>query len=262
MNTNDTFLEILRQSRTEIKPAIFSKLDDAPPDLNAAYDAQDRLHKLLTHELGNLAGYKIGCTTPVMQEYLKIKHPCAGAVFEKTVYREPAALSFASFIKPGVECEIAVHISEDMPHGETEMPEEAILKYIHACSASIEIVDARMPDFSSLSTPILVADDFFNAGVVLGAPVTEWKSIDLASIVGTLSVNGIKSGEGLGSFILGHPIKALSWLIKHLNERGTSLKAGEFVTLGSVVQTEWISEPQTEVTIEFEGLGRASVQFV
>ena len=98
--------------------------------------------------------------------------------------------------------------------------------------------------------------------VVLGKPRMDWQSLDLATINGTMTINGENVGEGQGKLILGHPMNALTWLIEHLNARGTSLKAGEFVTLGSVVKTAWITNPQTEVVIEFEGLGRASVRFV
>lgn len=39
---------------------------------------------------GPVTGHKIGCTTAVMQTFLRIPNPCAGGVFERTVHRSPA----------------------------------------------------------------------------------------------------------------------------------------------------------------------------
>ncbi|MGO1119164.1 hypothetical protein ACTL6U_10680 [Rhodovibrionaceae bacterium A322] len=62
---------------------------DLPGNLNEAYDLQDRLHdRLQTEGRGAISGYKIGCTTPVMQQYLEIDHPCAGGVFDSTLAKK------------------------------------------------------------------------------------------------------------------------------------------------------------------------------
>ena len=53
-----------------------------PADLNDAYAVQERHNEILAERgLGRLVGYKIGCTSPVMQNYLGIPHPCGGGVF-------------------------------------------------------------------------------------------------------------------------------------------------------------------------------------
>ena len=54
---------------------------------------------------------------------------------------------------------------------------------------------------------------------------------------------------------------ALAWLANVMNQRGTPLKAGSFISLGSVVKTVWIEEPGTEVVVSFKGLGEAVVLF-
>jgi len=43
--------------------------------------------------------------------------------------------------------------------------------------------------------------------------------------------------------------------------RGRALKAGEFVTLGSLVATNWVAAGD-EILIEVEGLGEARATFV
>ena len=41
---------------------------------------------------------------------------------------------------------------------------------------------------------------------------------------------------------MGHPFEALAWLANSLARRGRSLRAGEFVFTGSVVETKWLNQ--------------------
>ena len=50
-----------------------------PKSLNEAYKVQFSIHKELEKtKIGLRTGWKIGCTTNVMQNYLGIPTPCAG----------------------------------------------------------------------------------------------------------------------------------------------------------------------------------------
>ena len=73
-------------------------------------------------------------------------------------------------------------------------------------------------------------------------------------------INGEEVGTGRGGDILGHPLEALAWLAGSMAARGRALRAGEFVTLGSVVATKWVAAGD-EVRIEIEGLGEARATF-
>ena len=68
-------------------------------------------------------------------------------------------------------------------------------------------------------------------------------------------------GSGVGTDILGHPLDALVWLANHATGRGSTLHAGEFVLLGSLVQTHWV-EKGDEVVIVNEPLGEVRATFI
>ena len=232
-----------------------------PVDEASAYAVQDALHARLTAACwGAQAGHKIGCTTPVMQRFLNIAHPCAGGVFAPTAQQERGAFRHANFLHVGVECEIAVRLAQDLPAARTPYDRHAFADAVGACMAAIEVVDDRYEDYRSLDTPTLIADDFFNAGCVLGAPVETWRELDLAALRGRMSINGVEVGTGRGGDILGHPLEALAWLANALAARGQHLKAGEVVLLGSVVETRWV-ERGDRVEIEIDGLGSATCHF-
>ena len=238
-------------------------LDEAirPADLADAYAVQERHNGILTAKgLGATVGYKIGCTTPVMQEYMKIREPAFGAVFERTVHRNHASLAHADFVEPGVETEIAVVLARDLPTSGAPFDHKSVGEAVGAAMISIEIVDARYRDYRDLDTPTMVADNFFNAAVVLGDPVSDWRSLDLAAAEATVDLNGAELGRGKGSLIMEHPLNALAWLANRLCERGRHLRSGEFVTLGSVVTTHW-AQPGDRVDHRIPGLGSVSVEF-
>jgi 2-oxo-3-hexenedioate decarboxylase/2-keto-4-pentenoate hydratase len=246
----------LRRERLHELPAEWRPGDEA-----AAYRVQDELHLILTNEgFGNIAGYKIGCTTPVMQAFLGIANPCAGGVFAATVQHEAGHFRFSDFLHGGVECEIAVRLGADLPAAEAPFGRDRVAAAVDACMAAIEIVDDRYVNYRGLDTPTLIADDFFNAGCVLGRPVTDWRTLDIPQLVGVTRINGVEVGRGRGADVMGHPLEALRWLANQLAGRGASLQRGQFVLTGSVVETRWIN-PDDEVVISIPELGEVRARF-
>ena len=235
--------------------------DLRPADEAEAYRVQDDLHALLEDGgMGGPAGHKIGCTTPVMQSFLGIPNPCAGAVFDSTVREVSGSFDFDRLLHPGVECEMAVRLGVDLPTGGAPYDRSTVAPAVDAVMAAIELVDDRWVDYKSVDTPTLIADDFFGAGCVLGAPVHDWQGLDLTAVQGSMYINGTSVGSGTGADIMGHPFEALAWLANSMAGRGRGLREGEFVLLGSLVETKWVERGDL-VTIEQPGLGAASAQF-
>lgn len=242
------------------------RLEDLPDPLRPtseteAYAVQDVLHGVLSDAgLGTVAGHKIGCTTPVMQEYLRISNPCAGGVFNPTVRHEDGTFPHEGFLHVGVECEIAVRLGSGLAAGGAPYTRESVAPAVDAVMAAIEVVDDRWTDFRSVDTFSLIADDFFGAGCVLGRPVIDWEALDLPAAAGSMSINGEPVGAGSGGDIMGHPFEALAWLANSLAGRGAGLQAGEFVLLGSVVETHWVEKGDV-VAVEIDGLVGAVARF-
>lgn len=247
-------------SATALPPA-----DLVPGSLEQAYRVQAALGDLLTAGgSGPVVGQKIGCTTPVMQEFLSIDHPCAGAVHAAFTFRERGTLRLAEHHQVGVECEIAAGLGADLgprPGGDGPHDRESVAGAVEWLAGAIELVDARYQDWTRFPTTLLVADDFFNLGAVLGPPRRDWRGLDLAALTGQLWVDGALAGAGRGADILGHPLQALAWLANERARQGAPLKAGQFVLLGSVVKTVFLERP-AKVRVELEGLGGAEIEFL
>jgi 2-oxo-3-hexenedioate decarboxylase/2-keto-4-pentenoate hydratase len=208
--------------------------------------------------LGVVAGHKIGCTTEVMRKFLGIGSPCSGEVFSATVLQNEGVVSRASYHRLGVECEIAVEIGQDVVPRREAYTRQTVALHVGAVMAGIEIVDDRYSDYRALGAPTLIADNFFNAGCVLGTPVRNWQGLDLSVLNGTMRINGSEVGRGTGAAVMGHPFEALAWLANARGARGQGLRRGEFVFLGSLVETKWLSQGD-KVSIAVEQLGEVSL---
>ena len=232
----------------------------APQDEADGYRVQRAVHDLLLPGTGALVGYKIGCTSKVMQDYLDIPHPCGGGVFERGVHESGARLNAADFVHVGVECEIAVRLARDLLPSEEPFTAEWVMEAIETYMPAIEIVDDRYEQWETLGAPTLIADDFFAAGCVLGAPVARTAAPDLLSVTGRALINGAEAGRGTGADVLGHPHHALAWLANHLAAEGRGLHAGQIVLTGSLVKTVWLGAGDN-VVMELDGLGRVDASF-
>jgi 2-keto-4-pentenoate hydratase len=233
----------------------------APQSVEDGYRIQDELHEVLSKaRLGAIVGHKIGCTTKVMQAYLSIDQPCAGGIFERTVHRRDVTLRHGDFVRVGVECELAVRLARPLETVSAPFDRAAVAAAVGEVMAAIEIVDDRYQNWRELNVATLVADDFFNAGIVLGDPVLNRQRLDLARIKGSMAIDGKTVGVGSGADVLGHPLEALAWLANQRAQRGQGLAQGAIVMTGSIVQTHWMEKGQ-QATITLDGLGEARVRF-
>lgn len=232
-----------------------------PETETEGYALQRVLNGLLTVAgMGGQVGHKIGCTTPVMQAFLGIPNPCAGRIFEKTVLRDAARLPRSGFVRLGIECEIAVELARDIDAEAAPATRDGVAAAVGAVMAAIEIVDDRYRDYRSIGVPTLIADDFFDSGCVLGRPVRDWRRLDLPRLTGATFINGREVGRGTGALVMGDPLQALAWLANsRARHQLGPLKAGEFVLLGSVVETKWL-DAGDRARIEIESLGSLTLE--
>jgi 2-keto-4-pentenoate hydratase len=252
-----TAIAAARRARTPLKPLAANVAPQTEAD---GYRIQQALRGLLAAEFGALAGYKIGCTSAVMQEYLDIPHPCGGSVFARGVHDSGASLRAKDFVRVGVECEIAVRLASDLAPSAAPFTADTVAQAIEAYLPAIEIVDDRYADWQTIGAPTLVADDFFAAGCVLGEPVARPKAPDLLDVIGRAVINDVEVSSGTGADVLGHPHNALAWLANHLAADGNGLRAGQIVLTGSLVKTVWLNAGD-RVTMDLSGLGRVKVAF-
>ncbi len=233
-----------------------------PACLADAYRIQALLRQQLSARgAGAPVGWKIGCTTPVMQRYLGIPHPCAGTLYAGTLRTSAATLKAADYWQLGLECELAVRLAADLPARPGGHTPASVAPAVAALMTSVEIVEHRFRDFAKAEVASLVADDFFSAGCVLGTPQAPVAPADLARLQGGFMIDGAAGEQGEAAAILGDPLAALAWLADHAAAIATPLQAGQIVTLGSVVKT-FYPRAGTRVEACFAGLAPVTLQIL
>lgn len=199
------------------------------------------------------AGFKIGATGKRMQVYLGVNAPVAGFMREADVHHTHASLRFGDFIRPGVECEVAVRLARDLPFGPCSMAEA--LAAVGEFFAGIEIVENRYGDLTELGTPTLLADQMYHCAAVIGdRHDIDWRGLEIGMLRGRISLDDGTADEGVTSDLLGHPLNGLAWLVGSAEAAAFGgLKAGQVVMLGSVTPPVWLNGPAT-VTVAFPPL--------
>lgn len=250
----------LAQARIQGQPLPSSFLD-LPASLSEGYHLQDLVHDHLQQKgWGHLAGYKIGCTTPVMQSVLGIAHPCAGGLFDRCIYPNGATLFRSRFTRLGIECEIAVRLGHSLLPSEAPFSRNSVASAVSQYLPAIELVDDRYRNWPRPETSLLIADDFYGAGAVLGTPKEDVDPDALAAMKATLVVDGRPVGTGTADSVMGHPLEALAWLANHLSEQGRPLPAGSFVLLGSLVAVFWVPPGSHRIEVRHDPLGTVALQ--
>lgn len=217
--------------------------DAALPSLDAAYAVQRCYMAMLSAELDTpIAGYKIGLTSPRMQAMCGIDSPIAGRVLATRLLHDGVVLRRADYGRLGIEFEIAVRLRSDLPASAAPHDYARVAAAVAAVAPAVEVVDDRAADYQQLDMRSLVADNSWNAGVILGAWQNEWS--DLAALAGIVERDGEELDRGHGRDVLGHPFHALTWLANHLADSGEGLRAGDVVATGSIVPTRFPAGPE------------------
>jgi 2-keto-4-pentenoate hydratase len=214
----------------------------APRSAEEAYAIQDSFVALRAAKLGAIAGYKIALSSKEMQRFVGVNEPQGGVMLESTLQRSPAKVRAMDYVHLIVEFEIAMQMAADLPVADAPYSRGSVAPFVQAVMPAIEIADDRNADYGQLARhPLeLIADNCWNEGAALGAPVNGWKDLDLAALRGVATINGKGVGEGVGAAAMGHPLDALAWVANHLAAHGRGLVFRDVVITGSIITTKTV----------------------
>jgi len=242
------------------------RLSELPPGARPAtpeeaYRCQARLIERLTgHYGGEVIGYKIACTNPMAQRFLNTPEPFYGRLLSASTFDRPARLPAGKFFMRVIESEFAFQFARDLPPGPRALEIDAIADALAGVLPGIEIVDSRFTSWTSVGVPSLIADNACHGAWVKGALVADWRDLDLAAQAVTLSVNGAVIERGSGAAVLGHPLRALQWLVHRLHAQGVGFARGQYVTTG-VTTDIYDAQPGDSLLADFGSVGSVALSF-
>jgi 2-keto-4-pentenoate hydratase len=225
-----------------------------PQDLDSAYRCQDEAISLWGEPV---SGWKVGwIPEPLSQKYGAQR--LVGPIFAPSVQRSAgtevvATPVFASGFA-AIEAEFVVQIARDAPANVTEWTAETARRFVKSMYIGIEIASSPLQNINDYG-PAVVASDFGNnAGLVLGAEITDWQTRPLDSLLCETRIDGAVVGRGSAAAVSGGPLAALAFALRVNARRGRPLKAGDFVSTGAATGVHSIAAGQSAEAI-FTGVG-------
>jgi len=200
------------------------------PDLETAFDVQDRAVAEIAAERGGFAGYKIAFNSPELMEKLKIPHPGMGRIFSEQVYDDGVHLDTSAYTNFMIEPEIAAVLGEDILPGAVYTPERAE-RAVERYFPAFELLDRRNFE-GMMHPPSVIAHNVFNEGIVLGGPGLTPREFDYRELETLCTDNGETVVRGTGKAPQ-KPSEALAFLANHFAGRGGTMPKGSRVLLGA-----------------------------
>lgn len=209
-----------------------------------------------------IIGWKIGLTSKVMQQALKIDTPDSGVLYDDMLFRSGDTVPKGRFIGPRIETEIAFVLKAPLEGAVSRADVLAATDYV---CPSIEILDTRIlrvdPD---TGTPRIitdtVSDNAANAGIVLGEARHDPNAVDMRWVGAIVEAGGQVEATGLGAAVLNDPVTGIVWLAKRMGNYGQRMEPGQVILSGSFIAP--IECPSgTDIRADFGQFGEVSISF-
>jgi len=242
-------------TRTAVAPLTDREADITIED---AYQIQQRMIQRRLDAGETIIGKKIGVTSKVVMDMLKVNQPDFGMMTSGMVFNEGESIDTSTMIAPRAEAEVAFVLKSDlMGPGVTAADVLRATDFVVPC---FEIVDSRIQDWK-IKIQDTVADNASCGVLVLGGRRKSPADIDLALAGMVLEKNGEIISTSTGAAVQGSPVNAVAWLANTLGKLGIGLKAGEVILSGSQSPLVPVKAGDSLVC-NVGGLGGTSVRFI
>ncbi len=238
-----------------------SKIDQLPDTCRPVtseegYQIQDAFLKL---DGAFAMGWKVAATNKKTQTMLGISQPFAGILPNTALSLSPLNIPASIFTNPALEGEFAVLLGNNLPETGVSYDAETVMAAVAAVIPAVEIVDSRIGDRKAAGEQTLIAAGTV-AGLVLGTPCTDWRSLNLPAHKVSLYIDEELKGEGDGSMVLGDPFNSLAWLANLCIDLGCPLTGGQIITLGTCTGLAPIA-PGSRSVVDFGAMGEIWLNF-
>lgn len=231
---------------------------EADITIEDAYQIQQRMIQRRLDAGETIIGKKIGVTSKVVMDMLKVSQPDFGMMTSGMVFNEGEAIDTSTMIAPRAEAEVAFVLKSDLQGPGVTAAD--VLRATECVVPCFEIVDSRIQDWK-IKIQDTVADNASCGVLVLGGRRKSPADIDLALAGMVLEKNGEIISTSTGAAVQGSPVNAVAWLANTLGNLGIGLKAGEVILSGSQSPLVPVKAGDSLVCT-VGGLGGTSVRFI
>ena len=249
--------ELFSWSRRVGAPIRSLPADLLPKTLEQAYDIQIATFRL--RGMGT-AGFKIGLTNVEAQRSAGAAAPIAGRLASADILRSPARIPLPHDHLRIVEAEVVFEVGYAASADDVSLSEAEVYHCLRGAFAGIEVCNSRLSASDDASLPAIVADNSNADRLIVGERLRDWSVETLAALPVTLTRRGQPVVDGATRRVLGHPLKAVTWLANWLGARGEGLKPGDLIASGSCTGMTEVARDDAVIAV-FGGGARVAVDF-
>ena len=251
--------DILYNSRINLKRIKELPKECIPKSLEEAYAIQDELTKryLSTNQKTSLIGKKIGCTNKAAQIQINVKESFFGNMFSDNISKSNSIICSDKYFNPFVEPEFSFVMKNELDFSKAPYNADEVYKFISAVLPSIELVDSRYEDWTSIGVNNLIADNAVHAHWVFGTEISNLNLFNFNNHSVDFFINEKLIEKGNSNNVMGNPISSLTWLINKLALKRKNLPKNYYVSTGTCTRAIPISKGDN-ITADFGNLGKVS----
>jgi 2-keto-4-pentenoate hydratase len=246
--------ELARQMLADYDARTPGQFFGEPLDLTTAqaYALQAEIARLREQRGERVIGYKVGCTSPAVQQQLGIDQPIFARIFDTGCFPCGARLSYRCYANLAVEGELAVRLGQD-PFTPIVGPDECRA----AIASAIPVIELHHYVLRSARPSVaeLIANGGMHAGFVLAEEEPEVGLPDLESLC--VWIDDQRMGMVTGADITRLAVQSVRWLADRLAESGLTLSSGQVVLTGSLLPL-YDLRPGSRVVAAVAPFGRSS----
>jgi len=252
-------VDILYNSRINLKRIKELPSECIPKSLEEAYAIQNELTKkyLSTNPKTSLIGKKIGCTNKAAQIQINVKESFFGNMFSDNISKSNNIIYSNKYFSPFVEPEFSFVMKNELDFSKAPYNADEVYKSISTVLPSIELVDSRFEDWTSIGVNNLIADNAVHAHWVFGNEISNLNLFNFNNHSVNLLINEKLIEKGNSNNVMGNPINSLTWLINKLALKSKNLSKNYYVSTGTCTRAIPISKGDN-ITADFGSLGKVS----
>ena len=233
---------------------LFLEAVDFTPE--QAYALQAEIARQRERRGERVIGYKVGCTSPAVQQQLGIGSPIFARVFDAGRSPSGHPLSFSGFANLAVEGELAVRLGRDVSAASLGGDEcrAAIASAFPVIELHHYVLRSPRPSLAEL-----IASGGMHAGFVLAEHEADVGLREPESL--SVRIDDECVGQVSGADITESALRSLSWLADRLAAEGLTLARGQVVLTGSLLPL-YTLRPGSRVVAALPPFGRSAAVIV
>ena len=215
-----------------------------PDDLVTAYRVQDLA---IAQWPDRVVGWKVGYIAPERRDASGDER-LLGPIFARHFWNATGgSMPIPVFVGGfgAVEAEYVLRLEADAPVDKLDWTPDEAAALPSTLFIGVEVASSPLATINQLGPRVVVSDFGNNNGLLLGAEIADWTSLDEAQLLAETFIDGASVGSGGAERLPGGLRTAFAFALSRSARRGRPLKAGEYIATGNATGIHDIAAGQS-----------------